>query len=552
MRLFTLLFCLFCTGLTAQSPFVYAEKESLLRLEKGATYFVDSSKTRDFETVRQLPITAFKVNKEEAFNLGNIEYPVWLRFDFDNRTGEDLYFMFDRNELKSIDAYLVSEKDTIKKTWQTGVLRPFGKAFFKTTFQTFDLGKQPKSLYLRIETPSLYVLMQLGSIQPIVNHLYNFILFYYAVVGILLALSFYNLFLFFIVKDRLYLYYFFYALSNTYIVLKVAGFSHQFFWYNYPAMNDDINMTNTIGCAFSVLFLIRFLDTKRLAPVLHKTILGLLGLCFLLALFDFMPYQSWINDVYQVLLLGLMTLQFVTSVYIWWSGLTIARFYVIAWAFGNLGVIVAMLGILGVLSFRHFIVFFGFQIGLVLEALFMAFAVADRINIFKKEARDANVLALQRAYENEALMAQQAQLIEEKLQLEQQQNKPTSPSELPELLQIMRSERNKNRKLNVPTTEGVLWIPMQDIVRLEAMRSYCSIYSTNGKRIVAAYPLSDFEKQLDSVDFMRVHKSHVVNVNQIQEYIRGDGGSLVLKDGSTVSVSRTAKAALLERLAMSL
>ena len=221
-------------------------------------------------------------------------------------------------------------------------------------------------------------------------------------------------------------------------------------------------------------------------------------------------------------------------------------------AFGNLGVIVAMLGILGVLSFRHFIVFFGFQIGLVLEALFMAFAVADRINIFKKEARDANVLALQRAYENEALMAQQALLIEEKLQLQQRQNKPTSSSELPELLQMMRSERNKNRKLNVPTTEGVLWIPMQDIIRLEAMRSYCAIYSTNGKRIIAAYPLSDFEKQLDSVDFMRVHKSHLINVNQIQEYIRGDGGSLVLKDGSSVSVSRTAKAALLERLAMSL
>lgn len=180
----------------------------------------------------------------------------------------------------------------------------------------------------------------------------------------------------------------------------------------------------------------------------------------------------------------------------------------------------------------------------------MAFAVADRINIFKQEARDANALALQRAYENEALMNKQTQLLEEKLQLEQQQNIPTNTSELPELLQMMRSERNKNRKLSVPTTEGVLWIPMQDIIRLEAMRSYCSIYSTNGKRIIAAYPLSDFEKQLDSIDFIRVHKSHLVNVNQIQEYIRGDGGSLMLKDGSSVSVSRTAKAALLKRLAI--
>lgn len=77
MKSFTLLICLFfCTAITAQSPFVYTEKESLLRLEKGATYFVDSSKTMSFETVRHLPLTAYRVNQKESFNLGNTDLPL--------------------------------------------------------------------------------------------------------------------------------------------------------------------------------------------------------------------------------------------------------------------------------------------------------------------------------------------------------------------------------------------------------------------------------------------------------------------------------------------
>lgn len=551
MRLWILLFFLLCTSLTAQSPFIYAEKDKLIQLERGATYIVDSSKMMSFEAVRALPITAYIVNQKETFNLGNTDLPLWLRLDFDNQTTEELYLLFENQEVRYVDAYLVNERDSVIKTWQAGVSRPFGKHFFQITKTTFDLGRQPKRLYIKVQTPSMFIILKLGSIQPFVNYVYENELFFNIIVGIILALSLYVLFLFFIIKDRLYLYNFLYTILSFYFVLKYKGLHHQYLWPDTPSiMTYDINLTAILGLSVSILFFIRFLDTKHVVPVFHKIIIGLWGLSMLFIPFEFMTYRPWLTDCFQILVVLIMFLQLFVSAYIWWLGFKAVRFYVVAWAFGNLGVIIALLGVLGVFSFKQSIIFSCFQIGLVLEALFMAFAVADRINIFKQEARDANALALQRAYENETLMNKQTQLLEEKLQLEKQQNIPTNPSELPELLQMMRSERNKNRKLNIPTTEGVLWIPMQDIIRLEAMRSYCSIYSTNGKRIIAAYPLSDFEKQLDSIDFMRVHKSHLVNMNQIQEYIRGDGGSLILKDGSSVSVSRTTKAALLERLAM--
>jgi two-component system LytT family response regulator len=53
---------------------------------------------------------------------------------------------------------------------------------------------------------------------------------------------------------------------------------------------------------------------------------------------------------------------------------------------------------------------------------------------------------------------------------------------------------------------------------------------------------------LEDYNFMRVHHSYLVNVNEIRKYIRGEGGSLVMSDGSSVDVSRSKKEMLLKKL----
>jgi len=56
------------------------------------------------------------------------------------------------------------------------------------------------------------------------------------------------------------------------------------------------------------------------------------------------------------------------------------------------------------------------------------------------------------------------------------------------------------------------------------------------------------EEQLQDFDFfVRVHHSHLVNLNEVMKYVRGEGGSLVMSDGSNVNVSRSRKDALLKR-----
>ena len=102
-------------------------------------------------------------------------------------------------------------------------------------------------------------------------------------------------------------------------------------------------------------------------------------------------------------------------------------------------------------------------------------------------------------------------------------------------------------KIAVPTSEGFELIPADQIVRCEAFDNYTHLFLKNKIRIVACRSLKEVEEQLHSFSsFIRVHHSYLVNLNEVTKYIRGEGGYLIMSDGSTVIVSRSRKDALLK------
>jgi DNA-binding LytR/AlgR family response regulator len=106
------------------------------------------------------------------------------------------------------------------------------------------------------------------------------------------------------------------------------------------------------------------------------------------------------------------------------------------------------------------------------------------------------------------------------------------------------------KKISIPTVEGVIMFPVQDINRLEAMGSYCTIYLTDNKKITTSKPMAHFEQMIDDDQFMRIHKSHIVNLNNVERYIRGEGGWVQTKDKVEIPVSRRLKTELLQRLSI--
>ena len=117
------------------------------------------------------------------------------------------------------------------------------------------------------------------------------------------------------------------------------------------------------------------------------------------------------------------------------------------------------------------------------------------------------------------------------------------------LLKQIQVKGNHFNKLAVPTSEGFELIPADQLMRCEASENYTHLYLKNTQKIIACRTLKEIEEQLKDFNFfMRVHHSHIINLNEVIRYIRGEGGYLVLSDGTSVNVSRNRKEFLLHAL----
>ncbi len=96
-------------------------------------------------------------------------------------------------------------------------------------------------------------------------------------------------------------------------------------------------------------------------------------------------------------------------------------------------------------------------------------------------------------------------------------------------------------KLAVPTTEGLLFFDISHILRLEAQSNYTMINFDDQTKLMASRTLKDFEDILPTDTFFRIHNSHIINLNFIKKYIRGDGGQVEMKNGDNILVSRRKK-----------
>jgi two-component system LytT family response regulator len=96
---------------------------------------------------------------------------------------------------------------------------------------------------------------------------------------------------------------------------------------------------------------------------------------------------------------------------------------------------------------------------------------------------------------------------------------------------------NHKRRLVLKTQESVHVVELEEIIRCEADRNYTSFYLSSGKRILVSKTLKDYEVLLASHNFLRVQQSHLINLDYIDRYDKGNGGCVVMKDGSEVPLS---------------
>jgi two-component system LytT family response regulator len=91
--------------------------------------------------------------------------------------------------------------------------------------------------------------------------------------------------------------------------------------------------------------------------------------------------------------------------------------------------------------------------------------------------------------------------------------------------------------ISLSTSEGVDFIPLSDIIRLEAKGPYTIFYLKDGRQIMVSRHLKEYELSLQEHGFFRIHNSYMINLKDVKRWIKADGGYAVMSDDAMVAIS---------------
>ena len=126
--------------------------------------------------------------------------------------------------------------------------------------------------------------------------------------------------------------------------------------------------------------------------------------------------------------------------------------------------------------------------------------------------------------------------------------KDTKLEEIEKKVEALIQNNHRIEKIALPTLSGLNMIKIKDIVHCESDNNYTNFHLINGSKLLVSRTLKEFDEILSPEGFYRTHKSHLVNIKYITEYIKGEGGIVKLENGDHIEVSRRRKEGLIKLL----
>ncbi|MBL7938020.1 MAG: hypothetical protein JNL43_01565 [Flavobacteriales bacterium] len=234
--------------------------------------------------------------------------------------------------------------------------------------------------------------------------------------GIMMVMALYNLFVFFSIRDKSYLYYVLYILCLCFAQLTLQGVGQAYFWSDFPWFSSKASVLFTLSSmVFAGGFIRHFMGTRSVTPKLD------IGLRFLMMIimativlhlvgFSLLAYQvaQMLSGSYSLFIIVLA----ITAIR---AGSREARFFLIAWAAFLIGVVLYILKDVGALPLTP-LTQYSMPVGSVGEAILLSFGLADRINVLRREKEASQAAALLASQENERIIREQNLILEEKVQ----------------------------------------------------------------------------------------------------------------------------------------
>lgn len=376
-----------------------------------------------------------KVN-DAVPNLGISKYAYWLKLKVRNNTKDpQLIIQIPLPTLDFVDFYQIDTANKVIDSEFIGDRRPYDNRRFNNPFSTFKFSVQPQqetTLILRIQgSEQLQVPLIFGQNSMMTDKNADSFLIFGMYAGVIMIMFIYNLFLYLSTKDNTYLFYIIYIFFIGLLQANFQGFPFKYLWPDNVFISTHAVYVLTPLAALSALeFMKKFLHTKEILPKLHKT----LNFFYIPYGFSFILLLSGnLNFCYQMLQITAITiaLYMLFVAYVTFrKGFRSAKFFIIAWSVFLLGLCIFVLKDYNILPYNT-ITYNMMPFGSALEVTLLSFALADKINTFKKEKEESQAEALRISHENERL------IVEQNVQLERKVNERTL--ELQESYQTLES-----------------------------------------------------------------------------------------------------------------
>lgn len=400
------------------SQIVYQIENENLEINNHVQIFKDSTNKLTLEDI--IKIDDFKPSLNNVPNLGISKFTFWLKIPIKN-SSQDEHFLIDVSQptIDFIDYYYPDENN-IYQHIEMGGHFPFNTRKYDDPDYIFDLHiplTQTKIVYVKIRSKvSIQLPIKIGIERNILMQIKNKSILFGLYFGIMLVMILYNFFIFLSVKDKSYLYYVIYIISVLLTQASFQGYTFQFLWPNYPFITHyAFFIVSCMSGITGMMFMKLFLQIKSHNVLINRVSYFLYACYFLSACFlvlqDFKT--SW--KVLEISAMLVSVYMLVTPIIILKNGYKPAKFFIIAWSIFLIGIFIYVLKDLELLPFNNF-TRYTMPIGSALETILLSFALANRINILKKEKEQSQATAVDALQQNEKLITEQNVMLEQQVE----------------------------------------------------------------------------------------------------------------------------------------
>jgi len=357
----------------------------------------------------------FKPATSDIPNLQLSRSGFWLRFSIRNASAYDQLLLQLQYPTLSVCEFYYPVNGRYQASKLTDTL-PFGQRKYKHQDFLFDIRLPRDSTvicYLHVKSSEEMVLpLILGTPQQIGESLLTANLLWGIFIGLILVMVLYNFFIFLFTQDNSYLWYVLYSMCIGLTQTTLSGYTYHYLFADAPWLfHLGIIAFPALAGIMAMLFVRSFLDTRARTPRLHRIFLGAIALYSIAILLRLTGFDQASYRAIDISALCTTALIYIVAVKISLQGYRPAKFFLLAWTIFFAGIILFTLRNLGVLPYNTF-TNYTMESGIVFEVTLLSIALADRINILKKEKEQSQAESLESARENERIIREQNTLLE--------------------------------------------------------------------------------------------------------------------------------------------